>query len=71
MKLIITEITINKKDYDTEEIPILVIGPNNDNIDSINNYIDNDNDSSGIRECSINKYFANIQVGYYNINSSN
>ena len=66
-----TEITINKKDYDTEEIPILVIGPNNDNIDSINNYIDNDNDSSGIRECSINKYFANIQVGYYNINSSN
>ena len=63
-------IIINKKDYDTEEIPILVIGPNHDKIDSINNYIDNDNDndSSGIKECSINKYFSNIQIGYYNSN---
>ena len=66
-----SEITINKNDYNTEEIPILVIGPNNDKIDSINNFDtdnDNDNDSSGIRECSINKYFSNIQIGYYNSN---
>ena len=54
------KININKKDYDSKEIPIIVIGPGNEYI----NYSNSEN--SGIIEYDINKYFSNIQIGFKN-----
>ena len=55
-------INVNKKVYDTDEIPIVVIGPNND----INNSFYSD--KSDIIENDLNKYFSNIHIGYCNNN---
>ena len=71
------DIKINKKDSETDEIPIIIIGPFSENIDSINNNYENnnendndngneiENDGSDFRESDINKYFSSIQIGYY------
>ena len=48
------------KKYLDEETPIIIIGPNHENLNSINS------DKSEIIENDINKYFSNIQIGYYN-----
>lgn len=58
------EINFNKKDYDIEEIPIVVIEPYEE--DNNSNIIDNSN----IVEYDINKYFSNIKVGFFNINNN-
>jgi len=58
------EININKKDYDIEEIPIVVIEPYEE--DNNSNIIDNSN----VMEYDINKYFSNIKVGFFNINNN-
>jgi hypothetical protein len=58
------EINFNKKDYDIEEIPIVVIEPYEEENNS--NIIDNSN----IVEYDINKYFSNIKVGFFNINNN-
>lgn len=55
-------ISINIKDYDTDEIPVIIIGPKNE-CDNSNN-----SDNSDFIESDINKYFSNIQIGYYNSN---
>lgn len=55
-------ISVNKKVYDTDEIPIVVIGPYND----INNSFISD--KSDIIENDLNKYFSKINIGYCNNN---
>ena len=39
------DIKINKKDSETDEIPIIIIGPFSENIDSINNNYENNNEN--------------------------
>ena len=56
------EININKKDPDIEKIPIVIIGPYKENLNISNS------ENSGFFEYDINKYFSNIQIGYYKIN---
>lgn len=50
-----------KKIDDRDEIPIIVIGPDNYNNSPHNS------DNSEIIESDINKYFSTIHVGYYNL----
>ena len=56
------EININKKDPDIEKIPIVLIGPSKENLNISNS------ENSGFLEYDINKYFSNIQIGYYKNN---
>jgi hypothetical protein len=57
-----TKIYLNDKNDDKDEIPIIIIGPN-DYINSSNN-----SDNSDFIESDINKYFSSIHIGYYNVN---
>lgn len=60
----IEDINFIKKDNDIEEIPIVVLEPNEEGNNS------NNIDNSGFMEYDINKYFSNIKVGYFNINNN-
>ena len=56
------KIKINKKDPDINRIPVVIIGPMQEILNT------NNSDNSGFLEYDINKYFSNIQIGNYNIN---
>lgn len=58
--------SLNEKQIDlckNSEIPIIVIGPNNINLNIIMNNVQNN--ASNIKTNEINKFFMNISIGYF------
>ena len=54
------EKNIKEKEIDINNIPIVIIGPCKEILNTSNS------DNSGLLEHDVNKYFSNIQIGYYN-----
>ena len=58
--------SLNKKQINlckNSEIPIIVMGPNNINLNIIMNNVHNN--ESNVKLNEINKYFMNISIGYF------
>ncbi len=53
------EKNIKEKEIDINNIPIVIIGPCKEILNTSNS------DNSGLLEHDVNKYFSNIQIGYY------